>query len=100
MRKWFSKFVYPYTVIYDNGDKFLSQELKTLLENCGSSHINLAPYSLKLNGKAERYVPTVKKSLNSTSGEGGFSANYNTSNSHTITFITELYWDFFLFTDR
>lgn len=43
VRKWFSKFGYPYTLIWDIGDKFVSQELKIFLENCGNiNHISLS----------------------------------------------------------
>jgi len=60
----FATYGAPVTVVSDNGRQFVSSEFKTFLQSSGVRYHKLsAPYHPSTNGQVERYVQTVKDSL-------------------------------------
>jgi len=60
----FATYGAPVTVVSDNGRQFVSAEFKTFLQSSGVRYHKLsAPYHPSTNGQVERYVQTVKDSL-------------------------------------
>ncbi|XP_045481700.1 uncharacterized protein K02A2.6-like isoform X2 [Harmonia axyridis] len=63
LRKLFSTFGLPDTLVSDNGPPFASTEFKSFLLNNGIRHLTIAPYHPASNGAAENAVKTVKQAL-------------------------------------
>jgi len=51
----------PEAVMSDNGSPYRSQLFRELLEQLGARHIFTPPYTPRWNGKAERFIQTVKR---------------------------------------
>ncbi|XP_054259822.1 uncharacterized protein K02A2.6-like [Macrosteles quadrilineatus] len=71
LRKLFSAFGYPFTLVSDNGPNFTSSIFNQFLQACGVTHKFSAPYHPATNGQAERFVQTVKKQLIAMENDGG-----------------------------
>ncbi|XP_054279176.1 uncharacterized protein K02A2.6-like [Macrosteles quadrilineatus] len=71
LRKLFSTFGYPFTLVSDNGPNFTSSIFNKFLQACGVTHKFSAPYHPATNGQAERFVQTVKKQLIAMENDGG-----------------------------
>ncbi|XP_054284384.1 uncharacterized protein K02A2.6-like [Macrosteles quadrilineatus] len=71
LRKLFSTFGYPFTLVSDNGPNFTSSIFNQFLQACGVTHKFSAPYHPATNGQAERFVQTVKKQLIAMENDGG-----------------------------
>ena len=66
----FSRFGYPETIVSDNGTQFCSKEFNEMCQLNGIKHIRTAPYHPMSNGRAERFVDTLKRGLKKIKGEG------------------------------
>jgi transposase InsO family protein len=51
----------PQAVMSDNGNAYRSRLFGELLENVGARHILTPPYTPRWNGKAERFIQTLKR---------------------------------------
>lgn len=71
----------PETIVSDNGTQFTSEEFRQMCEQNGIQHIRSAPYHPQSNGRAERFVDTLKRGLRKVKGEGG------SSEDHLNTFL-------------
>ncbi|XP_054259475.1 uncharacterized protein K02A2.6-like [Macrosteles quadrilineatus] len=71
LRKLFSTFGYPFTLVSDNGPNFTSSIFNQFLQACSVTHKFSAPYHPATNGQAERFVQTVKKQLIAMENDGG-----------------------------
>ena len=69
IRKVFSQFGLPLTLVSDNGSNFVSREFELFLEKNGVRHITSAPYQPSTNGQAENSVKTLKSFLKHCAGE-------------------------------
>lgn len=58
------------TIVSDNGSKFTSSAFKDFCLRKGVQHIPTATYDPQSNGRAERFVDTLKRSLKKLEGEG------------------------------
>ena len=88
----FSRYGIPEQLVSDNGLQFTSQEFKEFLQMNVVKHITSAPRHPSTNGKAERFVQTLKKALNAHQCDEGtlhqklsrFLLNYRTIPHSTI----------------
>ena len=64
LRKTFSVFGIPYTLVIDNGPPFVSEDFETFLKKNGIKHLNTALHDPSSNCLAERMVQTFKTTLN------------------------------------
>lgn len=58
------------TIISDNGPQFVSSVFKDFCINKGIIHMTSAPYHPQSNGRAEKFVDTLKRGLKKMEGEG------------------------------
>ena len=81
LRKLFSPFGMPFTIVSDNGKEFLSKDLKNWLAAQGSKKNGTPLYSLRSIGVAEKAVQTLKRSLKFYNKDIGCSlTTYNAEN--------------------
>ena len=59
----FSMFGIPMTVKSDNGSPFNSEQFRNFAQYSGFKHQRVTPYWPRANGEAERFMRTLKKSL-------------------------------------
>ena len=64
LEKDFAHFGYPHTLVSDNAQAFLSEDFQTFLSERGIIHLTGAPYHPATNGQAERFIQTLKNSMN------------------------------------
>ncbi|XP_055903103.1 uncharacterized protein K02A2.6-like [Eupeodes corollae] len=69
LREIFSRHGYPKTLVSDNGTQFCSHQFKNFCESAGILHMKTAPFHPQSNGQAERFVDTLKRSLQKLKGE-------------------------------
>lgn len=81
----------PDVIVSDNGSQFTSSLFKKLCEQNGINHMFSAPYHPQSNGQAERFVDTLKRTINKAKGEGRFESalpkfllDYRTTPSATL----------------
>ena len=65
--KLFSMFVYPNTIISDNGSQFIGRKYQEMVKQQDISHITSSPHHSKSHGFIERMVRTVKALFAKTS---------------------------------
>lgn len=58
------------TIVSDNGPQFISSTFKKFCSLYGIQHITSAPYHPQSNGRAEKFVDTLKRGLRKSDGEG------------------------------
>lgn len=63
LRRTFSQWGVPRTLVTDNGPSFISAETTQWLKAVGCNHLTTPPYHPQSNGVAERFVRTVKESV-------------------------------------
>ncbi|XP_055715629.1 uncharacterized protein K02A2.6-like [Phlebotomus papatasi] len=63
LRECFARFGLPEILVSDNGTQFASDEFSDFCKRNGINHIRTAPYSPASNGQCERFVDTLKRSL-------------------------------------
>ncbi|PAA51290.1 hypothetical protein BOX15_Mlig005755g5 [Macrostomum lignano] len=63
LRRTFSQWGVPRTLVTDNGPSFVSAETTQWLKAIGCSHVTTPPYHPQSNGLAERFVRTMKESV-------------------------------------
>lgn len=62
----------PYTtIVSDNGPQFTSAVFANFCKKWGVQHITSAPYCPQSNGRAEKFVDTLKRGLRKMEGETG-----------------------------
>jgi Integrase core domain len=71
LRRTFSRFGIPVTVVSDNGSQFRSAEMERFTKLNGVRHKFTAPYHPASNGQAERYVQMLKRGLRCMADEPG-----------------------------
>lgn len=71
LKKLFTTFGLPITVVSDNGRQFRSEEMMNYLKENGVQSKFTAPFHPATNGQAERYVQTFKNKLKSMQNEPG-----------------------------
>ena len=81
LSKWFSQYGLPIQLVSDNGPQFTSHDFRNFINLIGVKHIRTAAYHQSSNGQAERYVQTVKKGLESNSG------NHNPLKETLVSFL-------------
>lgn len=69
--EYFSWFGNAETLVSDNGTQFVSTEFEEFCQSRGCRHITSPPYHPMSNGRAERFVDTLKRSLKKIKLEGG-----------------------------
>lgn len=70
MSEFFSHNGNPETLVTDNGTQFVSKQFSDFCRTRGIKHILTPPYHPMSNGRAERFVDTLKRALNKAKGEG------------------------------
>ncbi|PAA64530.1 hypothetical protein BOX15_Mlig015521g3 [Macrostomum lignano] len=63
LRRTFSQFGVPQTLVTDNGPNFMSSELNQWLTEIDCKHLTTPAYHPQSNGAAERLVRTVKETI-------------------------------------
>ena len=76
LRKMFARFGLPVSLVSDNGQQFVSEEMKTFLKANGIQHIPVPKYSPQCNGLAEKAVQSFKKAMEQA---GRVSADFDLS---------------------
>lgn len=66
LRQWFSCHGIPEQVVTDNGTQFTSEAFAIFTKMNGIKHVRSAPYHPASNGLAERFVQSLKRSLQAT----------------------------------
>ncbi|XP_011858817.1 PREDICTED: uncharacterized protein K02A2.6-like [Vollenhovia emeryi] len=66
----FARWGTPETIVSDNGPQFISSTFKDFCANNGIKHVTSAPYHPQSNGRAEKFVDTLKRGLLKLEGEG------------------------------
>ncbi|XP_038590458.1 LOW QUALITY PROTEIN: uncharacterized protein K02A2.6-like [Micropterus salmoides] len=66
----FSRFGSASQFVSDNGPQLGSEEMHAFLQANGVQHIKSAPYHLRQNGLAERFVQMMKHALKASQGQG------------------------------
>ena len=66
----FAPFGTPVTLVTDNGTQFKSEQFRKFCRSRAIRQIFSAPYHPQSNGEAERFVDTLKRSLEKLVGEG------------------------------
>lgn len=74
----FSRWGVCRTIVSDNGPQFISGVFKEFCANNGIVHITSAPYHPQSNGRAEKFVDTLKRGLKKMEGEGDTDQKLNT----------------------
>lgn len=59
-----------FQLVSTNGPQFILQDFKRFLEANRVQHIRSAPYHISTNGRAERFVQSMKHALKASQGEG------------------------------
>ena len=70
LKRIFSRYGAPETIVSDNGTQFASREFAEMCDEFGVKHIFSPPYHPQSNGQAERFVDIFKRSLLKMKGEG------------------------------
>ena len=70
-RSMFARYGLPEQLASDNGPQFISSEFQRFMKENGIKHIGTSPYHPALNGKAERFVQTLKQSLKASKNDLG-----------------------------
>ena len=70
LRKLCAQYGVPETIVSDNGAQFTSREFREFCKANAVNHILSPPYHPQSNGRAERFVDTVKRGLLKLRGEG------------------------------
>lgn len=70
LREWFACHGIPEQVVTDNGTQFTSEVFATFTKMNGIKHVRSAPYHPASNGLAERFVQSLKNSLQATMNDG------------------------------
>ena len=71
MRKLFSRYGLPHTVVSDNGPQFIAQEFEEFLKQNNVEHIKSAVKHPASNGEVERFVQTFKQSMKKSKNDSG-----------------------------
>ena len=61
LRDIFLHYGLPDQLVSDKGPQFISNEFSQFMPLNGIKHLLVAPYRLRLNGQAERFVQTFKQ---------------------------------------
>ena len=64
----FARFGIADCILSDDGSQFTSQEFKDFCWTFVVEHVTIAPYHLRSNGQAERFVDTFKRALKKVKG--------------------------------
>ncbi|WKY06577.1 hypothetical protein Q1695_006619 [Nippostrongylus brasiliensis] len=75
LKKVFSQFGNPSTLVTDNGTQFTSSLFKDFCVNRGIKHVRSPPFHPQSNGQAERFVDTFKRALIKLKDEEGTTAD-------------------------
>jgi hypothetical protein len=70
LRRLFSRFGTPETIVSDNGSQFTSSAFAGFCQEYGVTHVRSPPFHPQSNGQAERFVDTLKRALQKSKGEG------------------------------
>jgi len=70
MMEIFARWGVPRTIVSDNGPQFISSVFKEFCTSNGIVHVTSAPYHPQSNGRAEKFVDTLKRGLKKMDGEG------------------------------
>ena len=70
LRETFARFGVPMELVSDNGTQFTSSSFKKFCLDNGIKHLTTAPYHPQSNGQAERFVDTLKRTMNKLKGSG------------------------------
>ncbi|KAG6442304.1 hypothetical protein O3G_MSEX002317 [Manduca sexta] len=71
LKKLFTTFGLPVTIVSDNGRQFRSEEIQQFYRENGITARYTAPFHPATNGQAERYVQTFKNKLKAMAHENG-----------------------------
>lgn len=71
MRKMFSRYGLPHTVVSDNGPQFVAHEFKEFLKKNNVELIKSAVKHPASNGEVERFVQTFKQSMKKSQNDSG-----------------------------
>ena len=70
LREIFARWGTCRTIVSDNGPQFTSAAFKDFCSKNGIEHITSAPYHPQSNGRAEKFVDTLKRGIKKMEGEG------------------------------
>lgn len=70
LNEFFAHHGNPETLVTDNGTQFTSAIFKDFCESRGIDHITTPPFHPMSNGRAERFVDSMKRALKKAEGEG------------------------------
>ena len=70
LREWFASHGIPEHLVTDNGPQFVSDEFETFTKRNGIKHVRSAPYHPASNGLAERFIQSLKQSLQASRDDG------------------------------
>ena len=70
LREWISGHGIPEQLVTDNGPQFTSDAFKVFTQSNGIRHLRSAPNHPASNGLAERFIQSVKQSLQASVNDG------------------------------